>query len=604
MRRLIPPVKAIFSYRALFRSLWSFDWETEWREHFGAHSVSGHASAASALRAVFKELRNHEGERLEVVLPAYCRPMLIDAIRQAGLTPTLVDMEPMAPLVSVAALRMAINENTLAVITTNLFGAVDPVAEISTICKENSAFLIEDVSVALGCDANGKELGLFGDVVLLGLGADDVISTVDGAIVCWRNPALSASSVTNQKLAGFRWRTFLTQLSHPFRTKSAQYARSKLTAPPAQGGTEVNELGKSEPWTLQQARLSALLLPQVEDEGFDRRHLCQIIKRYQSAFGYDLVNRETDPKLTQYPCLAASKEHREEILNRLDQIGIIGGRGFTDLAKIFDSSQLPNSATLVARLYTLPCHPGLSEEDANRMLSQINQSHNAITALVKDHYSILVENNGARPKANGYSRLAFRLREKLIADQLRQLPGGDISVLDSGCGNGALGPVFRKSLKVACLDGVDFVTKSLEIAKAKLGYSRTYLANVVSIDAAIEEKQYDLVNSCDVIPYIPPEKYSHFFRSHRRCVSDGRHFLLSLPNLQSVYKLLLNSNSTLRYNYSLDEVLTAVTDAGFRPVSITGSDLLGASRLNLGVNLKPSVRRYFSCEISILCEAC
>ena len=129
-----------------------------------------------------------------------------------------------------------------------------------------------------------------------------------------------------------------------------------------------------------------------------------------------------------------------------------------------------------------------------------------------------------------------------------------------GCGNGALGPVFCKLLKIACLDGADFVPESLEIAKADFGYSRTYLTNVMSIDAALDGKQYDLVNSSEVIPYIPPEKYLHFFRVHRRCVSDGHHFLLTFPNLHSIFSLFSKSNSVLRYNFSPNEVLEALDE--------------------------------------------
>jgi predicted TPR repeat methyltransferase len=199
--------------------------------------------------------------------------------------------------------------------------------------------------------------------------------------------------------------------------------------------------------------------------------------------------------------------------------------------------------------------------------------------------------------------VSFWIRQKLIAEQLKKLPGGNISVLDSGCGNGVLGPVFRKFLKIACLDGADFVPKSLEIAKADFEYSRTYLTNVMSIDAALDGKQYDLVNSSEVIPYIPPDKYLHFFKVHRRCVSDGRHFLLTFPNLHSIFSLFSKSNSSLRYNFSPNEVLEALSESGFKVVSIMGSDRVGAVRFHLNRTLAPSLKRSFSYEISILCEA-
>jgi SAM-dependent methyltransferase len=271
---------------------------------------------------------------------------------------------------------------------------------------------------------------------------------------------------------------------------------------------------------------------------------------------------------------------------------------------VYDAEKLPNTAILISRLYTLPCHPGVSTGALNRMLSQINQSDNAFIALVKDRFSNLVERYGPSPRANGDGALRFRVRRRLISDQIKKLPGGDISVLDSGCGNGALGPVFRNHLKVASLDGADFVPKSLEFAKADSGYSRTYLTNVTSIDGAVEEKQYDLVNCSNVIAYIPSDKHPHFFSVHRRCVADGRYFLLTFPNTHSVYRRIANSNSDLGYNFSYDEVLETLRASGFKLTSIVGSDIFGLMRFNLNNSPAESLKRFLSCEISILCEAC
>jgi dTDP-4-amino-4,6-dideoxygalactose transaminase len=496
-------------------------------------------------------------------------------------------MEPMTPVVSMSAMRAAINERTLAVVTSNLYGAVDPIEDIASICKENGVFLVEDISMALGCDSKNRELGLFGDVVFLGFGLEDVITTINGGIVCWRNPSIGHSVDPPVTLDKNDWRAILAQMAYPLRKNH-----------------DIEIASEQSRWTLQQARLSALLLPLVEDDAGERRILCRIIKTHQSNYGYDMVSREADPKLTQYPCLAASEAHREEILNRLRENGIQGGRGLEQIARVAADGQLPNAAILVSRLYTLPCHPGVSKAMLNRMLSQINQSDNAFIALVKDRYSGLVEYHGTSPKSNGYSVRSFRVRQRLLSEQLKKLPGGDISVLDSGCGNGALGPVFHKNLKVACLDGADFIPRSLEIAKSDFGYSRTHLTNVMSIDAALDGRQYDLVNSSGVISYIPPDKHLHFFKVHRRCVSDGRHFLLTLPNLHSVYRRFYKSDFDLGYNLSPDVVLDALSESGFKVVSIVGSDIFGAVRLQLNKTLASSLKRSISHEISILCEAC
>lgn len=150
----------------------------------------------------------------------------------------------------------------------------------------------------------------------------------------------------------------------------------------------------------------------------------------------------------------------------------------------------------------------------------------------------------------------------------------------------------------------DFVPKSLEIAKSEFGYTRTSLTNVVAIDEAVDGKKYDLVNSCEVLLYIPPDKYQQFFDAHRRCVADGRYFLLTFPNLRSVYRKVLKPNENFRYNFSPDEVIDAISESGFKVISALGSDIVGAFHFKLDERLSPSAKRWLSYEISVLYEAC
>ena len=603
MPNLIPPAKSLSSYRSVFRSLWNYDWESEWREHLGAHTVTGHPSGRSGFRHVIEVLTGLAAGRDEVILPAYTCPSLVTTLRQAGLTPRPIDMEPMSPIVSVSALRAAVNSKTLAVITTNLYGAADPIQEIASICRDNDVFLVEDISLALGCDADGRELGLFGDVVFLSLGPSKVISTINGGIVCWRTASINQSAIPGTTLDKIDWRAFLLQLAYPILLHPFIFGLIDRTSLRLKDGQDVEFATGRRHWSLQQARLSALLLQKVEDEAIERRHLCNTIKRFQSKFGYDLVRREAAPKLTRYPCLAASHSHREEIIGRLKNHGITASRGFSHIMNSLNLEELPNTAILVSRLYTLPCHPGLSEGVVNGMLAQINQSNEAVFASVQSQYSNLVDHFRASPKSNGHAALAFRMRRRLVAAQLKKLPGGDIFVLDSGCGNGALGPVFHQSLKVASLVGADFVPKSLEIAKSDFGYSQTCLTNVMSIDQAVDGKKYDLVNSCEVILYIPPDKYRQFFRAHRHCVADKCYFLLTFPNLRSVYRKILKPNANFRYNFSPDEVIEAISESGFKVISTLGSDIFGAFRFEIDKDLAPSLKRSIAYEISILCEA-
>src|SRR6476620_9464806 len=62
------------------------------------------------------------GGRRQVILPGYTCPALAKVILDAGLTPRLVDIGPVTFTYPPAALSMAVNEDTLAVIVVHPFG--------------------------------------------------------------------------------------------------------------------------------------------------------------------------------------------------------------------------------------------------------------------------------------------------------------------------------------------------------------------------------------------------------------------------------------------------------------------------------------------------
>lgn len=601
MFSLVPPAKALFSYRAVWNSLWPVDWESVWRAHFGAHCVSGHPSGRSAFRQIIHSLGTLKPGCDEIVLPAYTCPSLINTVWQTGMTPRLIDMDEASPQLSIRELRAAINRKTLAVVTTNLYGTVDPVDDVLSICRENRVYLIEDISLALGCDTGGRALGTFGDVIFFSLGLSKVITTINGGIVCWRNEALATEIAADPGLRKIDWRAFFLQLLYPIALSRFGFALIDRTPWRLRDGQDFADRHRSR-WTLQQARLSALLLPMVETDSRARRVICGLIKRHQSELGRDFLQTQTEPKLTRYPCLADSEEHCEAILRRLRQAGILGSRGFKHIEKFIDIEKFPNTHSLVSRLYTLPCYPGISAQTTNRIFAQTDQDNEAMFSSVQNQYSALVHQHGRDSKASGHADIAFRMRKKLLKYQLRKIPGRALSVLDSGCGNGVLGPLLRETLEPAALDGADFVSESLRIAENQYGYTTTFLTNVLSINTVIGRKKYDFVNSCEVVLYIPPDQYRNFFDAHRRCLTDGGYFLLTLPNLKSVYRLFLTPDSNFRYLFSPEDVLKDLTKTGFDVVSVAGIDLFGIIPFELSRDLRPSFRRRVSFEISILCK--
>jgi dTDP-4-amino-4,6-dideoxygalactose transaminase/SAM-dependent methyltransferase len=597
---MIPSTKAVLSYGAIFRSLLPYDWEGTWREHFTAHAVRAYPDARTGFRGILQTLRQAKPACNEIILPAYTHPSLISTIREADLEPRLIDMDIMAARMSVTELRKSVNSKTLAIMTTNLFGALDPIEEIWAICRETGVFLIEDISNVLGSYSSKIELGMFGDVAFFSLDTNSVITTMHGGIVCWRNPALAQDAAPGGKFRQISWKSLAQQLAYPIRMNrfvSGIFGIRSFSDP------ELISKRTDDKWSRQQARLSALLLPGIEKEAGYRRKICGNIKRDEAQLGRDLLRYEKYPRLTQYPCLAKSHEQRESILMRLERHGFAGTCGHDKLKGVIDVKQLPITAALISRLYTVPCHPGLSLSRLDSMLAQLDQSQDAVYVTVQRHYALLVAKHGEKPAANGYRRSIFRRCRRLIGFQLDKLPKDSLSVLDSGCGNGVMAPLFREHLKIGRLDGVDFVEDALQIANEQYKYTRTFQSNVMSLDTAVAGKKYDFINSSEVIPYVSPDNFPKFLQAHRNCLRDGGHLLLTFPNLQSVCRAASRGDSSLPFNFSPDDVIEAIAKSGFRAVSAVGSGAIGATRFNLSNNLSGGIKKKLSCEISVLCEA-
>jgi dTDP-4-amino-4,6-dideoxygalactose transaminase/SAM-dependent methyltransferase len=603
MLSLVPAAKATLTYRAIFRSLFASDWESTWQEHFGAHAVRAYSSADAGFAAILKTLHAVRPERNEVILSAYCRPTLISTIRDAGLEPRIIDLDIMSATMSMNELRKSVNPKTLAIMTTNLFGAVDPIEEIWTICRQTGVFLIEDISQALGSYSSKIELGMFGDVAFFGLDTDSVVTTINGAITCWRNPALAKVAPPGATLERISWRALGRQLLYPLRMNRfvaatlLKFRRGRTAEPgPASPGDDTK-------WSSQQARLSALLLTDMEKEAGYRRKLCGMIKRHEAQLGRDLLRHEKFPKMTQYPCLAESGEDRERILSRLEQHGFTATRGHDTINSVIDTKTAPKSGVLETRLFTLPCHPGLPLSLLETMLAQIDQGSEAVTASVKKRYTSLVERYGEKPAANGYRGSGFRVRRRLLARQLEKLPKESLMVLDSGCGNGVTGPVFREHIKTGCLDGVDLNGDALQIAHEQYGYTRTFVSNAMSLYTAVAGKKYDFVNSSGVIAYVAPDQFENFLRAHRNCLVEGGHFLLTFSNPRSLWRKASQRTIDLPFEFSADDVVAALDGAGLRILSAMGCDTFSATHFELSNNITSGMKNRLSREISILCEA-
>tara|TARA_R100001369_G_scaffold92840_1_gene140318 strand:- start:12493 stop:13593 length:1101 start_codon:yes stop_codon:yes gene_type:complete len=194
--------------------------ETSFAEYCGTKHCIGVANGLEALRLIlegYKVLgKLQEGDEVLVASNTYIATIL--AIKQAGMTPVLVEADMETFNFNIEAIQEAISEKTKAIMPVHLYGQLAPMTNISKVAKENNLLVIEDGAQAHGAkDANGKLAGNLGDAAgfsfyptknLGALGDGGAVTTNDDelASVLRKLRNYGASSKYVNELTGFNSR--------------------------------------------------------------------------------------------------------------------------------------------------------------------------------------------------------------------------------------------------------------------------------------------------------------------------------------------------------------------------------------------------------------
>ena len=144
---------------------------------------SGMAAFVVALEAL-KGLNS----RKSVVIPAYTCPTVVLAIKRAGLTIRLCDIQRDSFAFDADALRACTGSDTLCVVPTHLAGIASDLADTLEIAKQAKAFVIEDAAQSLGATWRGKPVGTHGDIGFFSLSVGKGLTLFKGGFLVARDP--------------------------------------------------------------------------------------------------------------------------------------------------------------------------------------------------------------------------------------------------------------------------------------------------------------------------------------------------------------------------------------------------------------------------------
>jgi dTDP-4-amino-4,6-dideoxygalactose transaminase len=136
--------------------------EAEFAAFCGAAGCVGVNSGTDALLLALRACGIGAGD--EVITVAHTAVATVAAIRLAGATPVLVDIDPLTYTMDPAAAEAAVTAATRAIIPVHLYGQAADLRSIREITRRHGIRLIEDCAQAHGATLDGRPLGSFGDL--------------------------------------------------------------------------------------------------------------------------------------------------------------------------------------------------------------------------------------------------------------------------------------------------------------------------------------------------------------------------------------------------------------------------------------------------------
>lgn len=98
----------------------------------------------------------------EVIVPANTFIATVLAISKAGLTPVLVEPNPVTFNLSAKNVKQAITSHTKAIMAVHLYGQIAEITELKALANQHNILLIEDAAQAQGALIDGKRAGNWG----------------------------------------------------------------------------------------------------------------------------------------------------------------------------------------------------------------------------------------------------------------------------------------------------------------------------------------------------------------------------------------------------------------------------------------------------------
>ena len=272
-----------------------------------------------------------------------------------GIKPVFVDIDPLTCNIDPDKIEAAITPRTTAIMPVHCYGNPCDTERIQAIADKYGLKVIYDAAHAFGVDVNGKSLLEAGDMSTLSFHATKVYNTIEGGALVMHDEQ-TKKRIDFLKNFGFAGET-------------------EVVAPGING--KMDEMRSA----------YGLLALKIVDDAIDARR--QVALKYREALkdvnGIRFFDETAGVKhnYSYFPIFIDAEEYgmtRDELYFKMKENNVLGRRYFYPLISSFSTykgldsasvKNLPVANMLADQVICLPMHHDLSENDVERVLTQI-----------------------------------------------------------------------------------------------------------------------------------------------------------------------------------------------------------------------------------------
>jgi len=343
---------------------------------------SGRASQTVLLNAM---RRISSEERNEVVLPAYTCYSVAAATVRAGFKIRLVDTDATSLDFNLEELGNIESKRVIAALGCNLFGVMNDWDRLNEIGKLGNYFLIDDGAQSFGAFYKGKPSGTLGTAGFYSLGRGKALTTYNGGILVTNNRELSTQLdeiVNDLPAAGLVEESIVyikMMMYSMFIRPSLYWIPASL---PFLGLGETiyeDDFGISRLSSVQTVAGSVIFESILYFHTLRAENAFELANAVLGLDKFEIPgwNATNCPPYLRLPVLAPSRECRDRAIEELRSAGIVATKMYPstlrdipgiDAHLVSNSSEFPGAQKLVERLFTLPTHPYLTEQDFDKIV--------------------------------------------------------------------------------------------------------------------------------------------------------------------------------------------------------------------------------------------